>query len=242
MNELLSVEHQDLYTRALEALESAGIDFMLGGAMSMYYYTGWWRNTHDIDVYVVHEDVDSAVEALADAGFEDLGEQAAGDREWIYHAGQNAMIVDVIWRFANLANYVTVDWFQRAPQGKFLGRDTKFLPLEEAVWLKTFVINRHRCDWPDIMRVIQAQCQNLNWDRLLDLLGEHWLLLAGLVDVFDWQCPDSIECIPRHIRMEFIRRRKEYWEHPAKFEGGREQLLDPWINQRADIHAAWSNE
>lgn len=242
MKKLLSIEHEELYAKALKALSAAGVDHMLGGAMAIHFYTNWWRNTHDIDVYVVHEDLQKAMDALAAAGFEDLGEQAEGDREWIYHAGREAIIVDVIWRFANLANYISRDWIDRAPTGKFMGVDVKFLPLEEVVWIKTFVINRHRCDWPDVMRVIRAQCQRLDWDRLLEMVGEHWLLLAGLVDVFDWQYPESIGCIPMEVREKLIDKRKHYWDHPPKKEDGRELLLDPWLHQRADRYATWSDE
>lgn len=237
---LLSDEHKELHTRALIALTDAGVDFMLGGAFAVYYYTNWWRDTHDIDMYIVHEDLDRATEALEKAGYHDLGEQAKGDREWIYHAGRESMIVDLIWRFANLANYVTRDWLDRAPKGRFLGVDVKFLPLEEVVWIKTFVINRDRCDWPDVMRVIKSQCRNLDWNRLLGLLAEHWLLLAGMIDVFDWQHPELIDCVPESVREELMFRRRDYWKHPPQVD--REQLLDPWLDQRADRYAVWRDE
>ncbi|MCX6344209.1 MAG: nucleotidyltransferase [Armatimonadetes bacterium] len=242
MEKRLSIENEALYIKALTALRDAGVNYMLGGALAVYYYTNWWRNTHDVDVYVVHEDLDLAMDALARAGFHDLGEQAVGDSEWIYHAGRESIIVDVIWRFANLANYVSLDWLERAPDCRFLGIDAKVLPPEEVVWIKAFVINRHRCDWPDVMRLIKNQCDNINWDRLLDMLGEHWLLLAGLVDVFDWQNPQSVNCIPRHIREEIARRRKDYWDNPPPLAEGRERLLDPWIHQRADRYATWCDE
>ncbi|MCE5199035.1 MAG: nucleotidyltransferase [Armatimonadota bacterium] len=241
MRDLFEHEHREIYREALTALKNAGIDFMLGGAFAIYHYTNWWRNTHDIDVYVVQNDVAKAARALETAGFYDIGEQAKGDKEWIYHSARGDMIVDVIWRFANLANYITPDWLERAPKGNFVGVDVKFIPLEEIVWIKTFVINRHRCDWPDVMRVIRAQCSNLDWHRLLDMLDEHWLLLAGLIDVFDWQHPDSIGCVPLEIREELITRRRDFWANPP-LGVDREHLLDPWIHYRADKYAIWRNE
>lgn len=225
----------------MDALCQAGVDFMVGGAFAVYHYTNWWRNTHDLDIYVVHEDVERAAKVLASVGFADLGEQAPGDWQWIYHSGKDGLILDVIWRFANLANYITDDWFDRASTGEFLGLNLRFLPLEELCWIKVFVINRHRCDWPDVMRVIRAQCQRLNWNRLLDLLGEHWLLLAALVDVFDWQHPDSMDCIPQGIRNELAAKREAYrLDHPVTVS--REHLLDPWLHQRADMYAIRRDE
>lgn len=234
------ISDPEIYTQALRALKDSGVNFMLGGAFAVYHYTGWWRSTHDMDVYVTVDQLDAAKSALAAAGFEDLGEQAKGDREWIYHAGKNSIIIDVIYRFANLANYVQPDWFTRAPKGRFLDIDVLFLPLEELIWVKIFVINRHRCDWPDIMRVIRAQCRNLNWDRLIDMLGEHWLLLEGLICVFDWTNPGSMDCIPDRIREELARRHAIYRMNPVNID--REHLLDPWLHQRADRYVVRRNE
>ena len=241
MKDLFNPNERDLYIDALETLHEADIPFMVGGAFAVYHYTNWWRNTHDIDIYVVQEDLPAAMEALDSTGFTDIGEQAEGDREWIYHSAKGHVIFDVIWRFANLENYISRDWFERAPEANFLGLDLKFLPLEELCWIKSFVINRHRCDWPDVMRIIKAQCQVLQWDRLLDMLGENWLLLAGLVDVFDWQHPESISCIPGSIRDKLAQMRIEYHNNPPRGVK-REELLDPWLYQRADRYAIRRDE
>lgn len=231
---------RELYTEALNALLVAGIDFMLGGAFAVYHYTGWWRSTHDIDVYVTPGDLERTKLVLAEAGFRDLGEQAVGDHEWIYHAGKDEVIVDAIFRSANLSEYVSPDWFHRASPGEFLGLDVRFLPLEELLWVKIFVINRHRCDWPDLMRVIRAQCRNVNWDRLLEMLGDNFLLLEGLVAVFDWQHPGSTECIPDRIRDALDVLHEEYRRNPVNIE--REHLLDPWLHQRADTYVVRRDE
>lgn len=241
MNDLFDAEDRDLYVEALNALYRSGVRFMVGGAFAVYHYTNWWRNTHDIDVYVTQDDVTAAAEALESVGFVDLGEQAPGDRQWIYHSGKHGLIFDVIWRFANLANYITPDWFDRASTGEFLGMELSFMPLEELAWVKVFVINRHRCDWPDVMRIVQAQCRRLDWERLMNLLAEHWLLLAGFVDVFDWQHPGSVGCIPDSVREEMARKRLEYRRNPPA-DINREHLLDPWLHQRADVYAIRSDE
>ncbi len=240
MNELVGQADRELYLEALSALNESGVAYMLGGAFAVYYYTNWWRDTHDIDVYVSPASVGEAAAALECVEFENLGEQAEGDEQWIYHAGKASIVVDVIWRFANLVEYITDEWFELAPSGKFLGLEVKFLPLEELVWAKSFVINRHRCDWPDIFRIIRAQCGDIDWDRLLDLVGEHWLLLAGMIDVFDWQHPSSVGCIPETIRDELAKRRRSYRASPPSEE--RECLLDPWLNQRNDGYAARRDE
>jgi hypothetical protein len=233
MESAFAWENKDVYEAALSALDEHGVQYMLGGAMAVYFYTGWWRATHDLDIYTTKDQVDEAAQALEEAGFHDIGEQAPGDREWIYHAAKDEIIIDVIWRFANYIEYVSPDWFSRAPTGMFLDVETRFLPLEELIWIKSFVVNRHRCDWPDIMRIIKSRCEGIDWRRLLDLVGDAWLLMAGMTDVFDWQFPQSADCIPCWVRDEFARRRKQYVANPPDVD--RQHLLDPWLNMRLDL-------
>ncbi len=233
MDGVLTPQERELYREALIALNNSGIDYMLGGALGVYYYTDWWRSTHDLDIYVVHEKVEQARDVLDGIGFVDMGEQGEGDKDWIYHARKDGLIVDVIWRFANLANYVQPDWLRRAPRGRFLDVDVRFIPLEELIWMKIFVINRHRCDWPDIMRIIRSQCTKLDWHRLIDLLDEHWLLLAGLVNVLDWQYPCSTDCVPDDVRAA-LRERQDQCK-PNTNVADRERLLDPWLHHRGDL-------
>lgn len=230
-------EHKDVYVEALQSLTDQGVPFMLGGAFAVWYYTDHWRHTHDIDVFTSPKNVDAAVEALTDAGFQDMGEQAPGDRGWIYHAIKGEIIVDVIWSFANRVVDVQDEWFKYAPDGEFLGVKVKYLPVEQLVFSKIFTMNKHRCDWPDVMRIFRANCPTMNWNLLMDMLGEHWLLFAGVVDVFDWQYPADSHCIPDSIRQELARRRLEY--KPDTSIRTREKLLDPWIHSRPEDICYW---
>lgn len=238
IRDCVETEHQDVYILALECLQKNNVPFMLGGAFAVWYYTGKWRNTHDIDVFTTPENMAAAVDALTDAGFTDIGEQAAGDREWIYHAIKGDIIVDVIWRFANRLTSVTDEWIERGPEGEMLGLQVKFVPIEELVWAKIFVMNRHRCDWPDVIGILRTNCPTFDWNKLLDLLGEHWLLFAGLVDVLDWEYPADSHCVPDYIRRELNRRRLEH--APDLSIGNREKLLDPWIHSRPEDLCYWA--
>lgn len=205
---------------------------MLGGAFAVWSHTGIWRDTHDIDMYMTLQHVPEAIEVLMNSGFEDLGEQAKGDKDWIFHAAKGDIIVDLIWNFANCITHVEDSWIEHAPKGEIFGIEVKFMRAEDLVWTKIFTMNKHRCDWPDVMRIFRAKCRNFDWRYILDMLGEHWLLLAGVIDVFDWQYPADSECVPMDIRKELWKRREDY--RPDKSIGTREQLLDPWIHSRPE--------
>jgi len=240
MSDVFESSDRDAYMSALSALNDGGVPYMLGGAFAVYHYSGWLRHTHDMDVYLTPDQVDDAVRVVRAAGFTDLGEQAEGDNAWIYHAGKGPIIVDLIWRFANLVEYITPDWLERASRGEFLEQPTLFLPLEELIWMKAFVVNRHRCDWPDIFKIVQAQCSRIDWDRLVGLLAHDALLLAAITDVFDWLRPDLRDCIPEHVRHVFDKARESRTAPPP--DVNRERLLDPWLQQRADHYETRRDE
>ena len=230
-------DHRDVYITALMLLSERNIPFMLGGAFAVWFYTGNWRHTHDIDVFTVPEMVPTAAAVLAEAGFEDLGEQAPGDRNWIYHGVKEEIIVDIIWKSANRLASVTDEWLEQSRDGELLGIKVKFIPMEELVWSKIFTMNKHRCDWPDVMKIFRSNCAEFNWNRLLNILGDHWLLFAGVLDVFDWQYPADARCVPAEIRQELIKRRLEY--RPEPDSPSREKLLDPWIHTRPEDVCCW---
>ena len=56
------------YRDAIQALRNAGVRFLLGGGFALATYIGRWRNTKDIDFYIMQQDRDKAVEALSQGG------------------------------------------------------------------------------------------------------------------------------------------------------------------------------
>ncbi|MDO8683233.1 MAG: nucleotidyltransferase [Armatimonadota bacterium] len=225
-------DNKAVYSDALETLLEAEVPFVMGGAFAVHFYTDLWRDTRDMDVFVTPENVQPAVDALLSSGFADYGEMAAGDREWIFHGHKRDIMVDVIWKFANLVTTIKQEWIDEAAPGEFLGFPVLYVPLEELIYSKLFTLNRHRSDWPDIMRLIRNDIRPVDWDHLLGLIGEHWLLLSAIIDVFDWQNPWEMHLIPDHIRQELRRRRDDY--HPGPDIPSREVLLDPWVYTREE--------
>jgi hypothetical protein len=90
-----------IYHNAINVLRSTGRQFMLAGAFSLASYTGLWRNTKDLDFYVLPEDRDACIEALTHAGFADYYTTLPYVQHWIYRAHKGDCIVDIIWAMAN---------------------------------------------------------------------------------------------------------------------------------------------
>ena len=190
-------EEWAIYEHAIGAIREVGRPFMLGGAFSLAAYTGRWRNTKDIDFYVLPDDRQPLIDALTQAGFVDYYDQLPYVRHWIYRAWKDDCIVDIIWAMANQRAQVDPAWLERAPEITVHGETLAVVPAEELLWCKLYVLQKDRCDWPDVMNLIHATHATLDWNHLLQRLGDDWPLLAGLLSVYRWLCPgDDLELPP----------------------------------------------
>jgi hypothetical protein len=190
------------YRGAIQALRAAGVRFLLGGGFALATYIGHWRNTKDIDFYIMQADRDKAVEALTKAGFEDLYEHLPYDRKWIYRSTRDGLVVDIIWAMANQRAQTDEQWFERAPAATVRGEALKVVPMEEFLWCKLYIMQRDHCDWTDVFNLLYAIGRELDWEHLLNRLEEDRPLLKGLLTVYGWLCPEQARELPRFIQEE----------------------------------------
>ncbi|MFN3652674.1 MAG: nucleotidyltransferase family protein [Armatimonadota bacterium] len=216
------------FVRAIQALKQAGVPFLMGGAFGLYHYTGFWRGTKDLDILVLPQDREAAIEALTGAGFSDMFQQEPYDREWIFRGTREGVIVDLIWRLANKADDIAEDWFERSCEGEFFGERVRHVSAADMCWMKLFVFQRKRCDWPDIINVIRGTRGELDWGHLLHEVRQHWRLLCALVEIFDWLCPQERHFIPKKFRYALEERRSANLDEE---EECRRDLFDtrPWL-------------
>src|SRR5918997_2257062 len=57
-------EEDEVYGEALDALNRAGIRYMLGGTVALNAYTGLWRETKDLDIFVLEKEVTRVLDTL----------------------------------------------------------------------------------------------------------------------------------------------------------------------------------
>lgn len=180
-------------------MRSAGVEFMLGGGFALAAYTGRWRDTKDIDLYIRFKDRRRAVDALTQAGFKDYFSRLPYDRKWIYRATRSGVIVDLIWSMANQRARVDSRWFESVGSMAVRNETVRILPLEHICWCKLYVLQRERTDWPDLFNLLCAQGLRLNWSRLLGLLNGDEPLLAGMLTIYGWLCPNAALKLPPSI-------------------------------------------
>jgi hypothetical protein len=137
---------------------------------------------------------------LARAGFEDYYPKLAYDRRWIYRAIADNFIVDLIFRMANRRSDIDEIWFGRAREVTIHGDRLKVIPPEEMLWQKSYVMQRDRCDWPDVINILYMAGHMLDWEHLINRAREDEALIYGLLHVFEWMCPDRAGKLPEFVR------------------------------------------
>src|SRR5581483_4753295 len=192
-------EQRALYEQVVSETRARGIPIAFGGAFAAAVYKGQWRDTKDMDLYVLPEDREEMIEVLTVCGMRDYFDLLPYDRRWIYRGYSDGIIVDIIWGMANQRATVDGRSLETGPRVEFGGEMVNVLPPEEMIWSKLYVMQRERCDWPDILNLIHAVGPVMDWQHLLQRVGEDAPLLRGVLSVFQWVAPERKADLPKWI-------------------------------------------
>jgi hypothetical protein len=197
---------------AISAMRQAGIDFLLGGAFGMAFYTGKLRRPTDIDLFVLPANVPGALKALSAAGFVDYFFQKPYERSWRHRWIRDGFTVDLIFGLAHGRAVVDLLWFAQAREIMLHGERVKIAPPEEMLWKRLYVLQRDHCEWPDILNLLCAVGSTLDWNHLCNRVGDDLPLLRAVLNLNDWLCPEGSGQIPASVRDHL--RLPPRWENP----------------------------
>jgi len=187
---------REVYRHGLETLNRAGIPYVVSGLYALYEYTGIYRQTKDLDLFVEPKHVVEAARALRRAGFSTFLEQA----HWIAKAMWGTVQIDLIFGTGNGLSFVDSQWFQYSRPGILAGAQVRVAPPEDLLWHRLFVSERHRSDVSDILHLILCRGDELDWERLLSRVDAHWRLLLAQVHLYDFVYPGHRPRIPHWVR------------------------------------------
>ena len=191
---------RDIYRRALEALNSAGISYVVAGAYAIYEHTGIYRKTKDLDLFFEPESVVEAGRALREAGFVTRLE----DEHWLAKATMGEYFVDLIYGMGNGIAFIDEGWIRHSHPGILAATPVRIAPAEELIWHRLFISERHRHDMSDIVHLILCLGDSLDWRRLVDRVGENWPLLLSQVLMFSYVYPGYKSNIPGWVREHLL--------------------------------------
>ena len=218
-----TLEAEECYQDAMRALLAAGIPFVVGGAFAVHRHTGVWRPTKDLDIFLTAAHIPEAFAHLERAGFKTNVE----DPVWLAKARRGKHFVDLITGVGNASLVVTEDWISRGLPEEVLGVDCMVQAPEELLASKTFVAFRERFDGADVVHLIKACGEGMDWNRALLLMGEHWELLYWSLVLFAYVYPARTDVVPEAIWIALSERLNERVRNPDKAAAFRGSLVDP---------------
>lgn len=187
---------REVYRTALETLNRHGIRYVVSGLYALYEYTGIYRQTKDLDLFVEPQLVVPAARALQAEGFSAYLEQA----HWLAKAMHGDKQIDLIFGTGNGLSFIDDGWFEHSRAGILAGTQVRVAPPEELLWHRLFVSERHRSDMSDVLHLILARGDELDWERLLRRVDVHWRLLLAQVHLFDYVYPGHRPRVPQWVR------------------------------------------
>ena len=193
---------REIYKRALRALNSAGVPYVVAGMYAVFEHTGIYRQSKDLDVFVEPIHVIGAMRTLKEAGFRACLTQG----HWLAKALDGDHFVDVIFGMGNGLALIDQDWYRFSRPAILAATPVRIAPPEELLWHRLFINERHRHDMADIAHLLLTVGASLNWKRLLAKVGEHWPLLLAQLVVFSYVYPESSGAVPRWVMEDLLAR------------------------------------
>jgi hypothetical protein len=214
----LPEKQESLFREVLTVLEGNKVPYVISGAFALQQHTGIYRCTKDLDVFLRAEEVPSALAILRDHGFQ----CEIPDPVWLAKAHRDGFFVDLITGMSNAVIVVESSWIERAYPATIFGVRTRVLAPEELITSKLFVTRRERFDGADIAHIIYGTRGQLEWQRILDIVGEHWEIFLWSLLLFRYVYPAHTNLVPQWLWQDLLGRFAQALCNPdpnARFRG-----------------------
>ncbi|MBZ5653185.1 MAG: nucleotidyltransferase family protein [Acidobacteriia bacterium] len=184
-----------MFRATLMQLNRCRVPYVVSGAFALQVHTGIWRTTKDLDLFLTPEDLPLALRCLRKNGFRCEVE----DPVWLHKAHRHGFFVDLITGMSNAVIRVDRSWIERARPAMVLDVRARVLAAEELLASKLFVVRRERFDGADIAHIVYATQGNLDWERILELVNEHWEILLFALVLYRYVYPAYGHYVPSWV-------------------------------------------
>ena len=212
-----------VFRGVLELLNELGTPYVVSGAFALNRHTGISRDTKDLDLFLSHEHVPAALQALAGQGFE----TTVADPVWLAKAHSGEYYVDLITGMSNAVVTVDHTWVERSTPWEIMGVPTRVLAAEELIASKIFVTRRERFDGADICHVIYATRGKLDWHRILELVKNDWEIVLWMLLLYQYVYPGERHYVPAVLWYDLLDRMRHRIANPDRNARFRGSLIDP---------------
>ena len=195
-------DERSVYKRALEAVNAAGVPYIVAGAYAIYEHTGIYRKTKDLDLFFEPQAVVPAARALRDAGFV----MRLEDPHWLAKATSGEYFVDLIYGMGNGVARIDQEWISHSRPGILAATPVRIAPAEELIWHRLFIGERHRHDMSDVVHLILCLGDTLDWERLVRRVAGDWPLLLAQLLMFNYVYPGYRTNVPPWVMDRLLER------------------------------------
>lgn len=224
-NPTLDPVEASVYREALQVLNRSGINYAVGASFARHAYTGIWRATKDLDIFLKPVDLKTALQSLREAGFETSIEAV----HWLAKAKKEGFLVDLI--FGTGHGHLPIDdsSFEQSQMAEVLSVPTRLIPIEEMIASAIYIAERRRFDGGEVIHLIKSKKGKIDWQRVLNRLGDNRELLLWHLILFDFVYPGHSDYLPQELMLTLFEEMRQRWKNPKKdpkeFRGS---LLDPF--------------
>lgn len=145
--------------RAGSVLKAIGVPFALGGGFAAYAHGGV-SSDHDVDFLIRHEDLETILPALAEAGFR----IERPPEDWLVKAWDGNQLVDLIFRPIDIP--VTEETLKDATMMPVGPIHLPVLSVTELMVHKLLTMDQHRCDFAPAVQLARSLREKIDWERL----------------------------------------------------------------------------
>lgn len=221
----LNLVKETIFRNALKIMNASGIRYAVGASFARYAYTGIWRDTKDLDIFVKPEDLKATLDAFKEGGFY----TEVTYNNWLAKARRGRYFIDIVFGVSNGRSQVTDASFEGSAEAEILGIKAPLFPIEEMINIAVYVAGRTRFDGAEIIHLIHGAKGKLDWQRILDALGEDQQLLLWYLIMFDFVYPGHPEYLPQDIMVQLFNESRQRWTHaPKDRKKFRGNLIDPF--------------
>jgi len=175
-----SDRHREALKRVAVALKDMGVAFALAGGYAAWVH-GAPESAHDVDFVIEPADAPRVAAALRDGGF-DVTQPA---EDWLFKLDVDGADVDVLHRAVDgdLPGLLA-----RAEELEVLSVRMPVMSATDVVIEKMGAMDEHYCDFGQVLPVVRALREQVDWDVVRDRVGgrpfaDAFLFLLDRLDV-----------------------------------------------------------
>lgn len=221
----LDIKVEEVFKQAIRALNDSGLRFAVGAAFARNIYTGIWRSTKDLDIFLKPADLHEVMSVLKKAGFRTSVENPV----WLAKAYKGRHFVDLIFGTGHGKYRFDDRSFEGGPRVEVLDVETTLIPIEEMIVSNAYLASRQRFDGAEIAHLIHGVKGKLDWDRVVERLGEDRQLILWHLILFDYVYPGHKDYLPQALMVRMFNEIRQRWKKPVRRKKAfRGTLIDPF--------------